>query len=152
MFTHMMPFYSYDVPHTCGPDPKVCCQFDFKRLPGHGVQCPWRIAPQVITEQNVASRFEFCDTFDEFLFKCIFFRAELLLDQYRKKSKLYKTNVVLVPLGDDFRYDHPTEWDTQYSNYQMLFDYMNSNLNLNVKVSEKYLILNWTWHIDVSNR
>ncbi|XP_060536226.1 alpha-mannosidase 2-like [Cylas formicarius] len=115
LFTHLMPFYSYDIPHTCGPDPKICCQFDFKRLPNHGLHCPWKVPPQSITERNVEAR------------------AELLLDQYRKKSKLFKTNVLLVPLGDDFRYDHPTEWDVQFENYQKLFDYMNANLNLNVQ-------------------
>ncbi|XP_056601181.1 alpha-mannosidase 2 [Triplophysa dalaica] len=112
---HMMPFYSYDVPHTCGPDPKICCQFDFKRLPGGRVSCPWRIPPQAITDNNVQER------------------AMTLLDQYRKKSKLYRTKVLLVPLGDDFRYTEAVEWDQQYGNYQKLFDYMNSHPELHVK-------------------
>nr|CAD7399005.1 unnamed protein product [Timema cristinae] len=115
LLTHMMPFYSYDVPHTCGPDPKVCCQFDFRRLPGYGMACPWRTPPQVITEHNVAHR------------------AEMLLDQYRKKAQLYRTNVVLAPLGDDFRYDQASEWDAQFNNYQRIFDYLNTNPTLNVE-------------------
>ncbi|KAK9508706.1 hypothetical protein O3M35_006198 [Rhynocoris fuscipes] len=116
LLTHMMPFYSYDVPHTCGPDPKICCQFDFKRLPGYGYGCPWKIAPRPINDQNVAKR------------------AELILDQYRKKAQLYSTNVVLVPLGDDFRYDHISEWVAQYTNYQKLFDYINNNEEMNAEV------------------
>ncbi|XP_062334959.1 alpha-mannosidase 2 isoform X1 [Osmerus eperlanus] len=112
---HMMPFYSYDVPHTCGPDPKICCQFDFKRLPGGRVSCPWRVPPQPITEGNIQER------------------VQMLLDQYRKKSKLFRTKVVLVPLGDDFRYTEALEWDQQFQNYQKLFDYMNSHPELHVK-------------------
>lgn len=116
LFTQMMPFYSYDVPHTCGPDPKVCCQFDFKRLPNYGLTCPWRVSPQIITNKNIAER------------------AATLLDQYRKKAQLFRTNALLVPLGDDFRYNHPTEWDNQYRNYQKLFDYMNSHEEMNVRI------------------
>ncbi|XP_059825489.1 alpha-mannosidase 2 [Hypanus sabinus] len=112
---HMMPFYSYDVPHTCGPDPKICCQFDFKRLPGGRISCPWRIPPVEIHNGNVQER------------------AKLLLDQYRKKSKLFRTKVLLAPLGDDFRYDQLSEWDQQFQNYQKLFDYMNSHPELHVK-------------------
>uniref|UniRef100_A0A672PDM8 Alpha-mannosidase n=1 Tax=Sinocyclocheilus grahami TaxID=75366 RepID=A0A672PDM8_SINGR len=115
MFCHMMPFYSYDVPHTCGPDPKICCQFDFKRLPGSRVNCPWKVPPRAITDANVAER------------------AGVLLDQYRKKSKLFRSKVLLVPLGDDFRFDKPLEWDQQYFNYQKLFDYMNSHPEMHVK-------------------
>ncbi|XP_030624910.1 alpha-mannosidase 2 isoform X2 [Chanos chanos] len=112
---HMMPFYSYDVPHTCGPDPKICCQFDFKRLPGGRISCPWRVPPQPITDSNIQQR------------------AVMLLDQYRKKSKLFRTKVVLAPLGDDFRYTEALEWDQQFHNYQRLFDYMNSHPELHVK-------------------
>uniref|UniRef100_A0A8C4ETS1 mannosyl-oligosaccharide 1,3-1,6-alpha-mannosidase n=1 Tax=Dicentrarchus labrax TaxID=13489 RepID=A0A8C4ETS1_DICLA len=115
IFCHMMPFYSYDVPHTCGPDPKICCQFDFKRLPGGRINCPWKVPPKTVVEANVAER------------------AHLLLDQYRKKSKLYRSKVLLVPLGDDFRYDKALEWDQQYTNYQKLFDYMNSHPEMHVQ-------------------
>ena len=58
-----------------------------------------------------------------------------MLDQYRKKSTLYKNDVALVILGDDFRYDKPIEWDQQYANYQKLFDYINNRRDWNAEVS-----------------
>uniref|UniRef100_A0A8R1DTP1 Alpha-mannosidase n=1 Tax=Caenorhabditis japonica TaxID=281687 RepID=A0A8R1DTP1_CAEJA len=112
--SHIMPFYSYDVPHTCGPEPAVCCQFDFRRMPEGGKSCDWGIPPQKIDDKNVAER------------------AKMIYDQYRKKSQLFKNNVILQPLGDDFRYDIEFEWNSQYENYQKLFEYMNSKPEWNV--------------------
>ncbi|VBB29288.1 unnamed protein product [Acanthocheilonema viteae] len=112
--THVMPFFSYDIPHTCGPDPKICCQFDFRRTAAGDIDCPWKLPAVDITENNVKKR------------------AALLYDQYRKKAQLFKTNVVLVPLGDDFRYDTEFEWNNQYANYMKLFMYMNAQNEWNV--------------------
>ena len=53
-------------------------------------------------------------------------RAELLLEQYGKTGSLFPHNVVLVPLGDDFTYNHPEEFDQQYANYNLLMNYINS--------------------------
>ncbi|KAL3914070.1 MAG: hypothetical protein SGILL_006248 [Bacillariaceae sp.] len=114
IFTHVMPFYSYDVPHTCGPDPSVCCQFDFARMKGavapYVGDCPWHKQPKKIHDLNVEER------------------SLLLLDQYRKKAALYRSKVVIAPLGDDFRYRTLEEADLQYENYQRMFDYINQNV------------------------
>ena len=61
-------------------------------------------------------------------------QAELLVDQYRQKAQLYAYNVLLVPLGDDFRYNTDIEWKAQYDNYKILFEYMNSKPEWNINV------------------
>jgi hypothetical protein len=112
IFTHMMPFYSYDGPHTCGPDPSVCCQFDFARI-GKGktwTGCPWGKMAVEITEQNVAER------------------SRTWLDQVYKKAMLYRGKHVLIPVGDDFRYQSMDEAHKQFTNYQKMFDWIEKNI------------------------
>jgi alpha-mannosidase II len=61
-------------------------------------------------------------------------QSELLLDQYRKKSQLFAHNVLLVPLGEDFRYSSIQEAKYQFENYERLIEYMNSNEEMNVEI------------------
>lgn len=115
IFTHMMPFYSYDGPHTCGPDPSICCQFDFARIGGGYGGCPWHKPSVEITDHNVAER------------------SRTWVDQVRKKAMLYRSGHVLVPVGDDFRYQSMDESRKQFLNYQKMFDWITSNMK-NVRV------------------
>ena len=116
IFTHMMPFYSYDGPHTCGPDPSVCCQFDFARINGGYSGCPWHKPAVPITTANVAER------------------SKSWLDQVYKKAMLYRGKKVLIPIGDDFRYQTMDEAHKQFENYQKMFDWIGVHLP-SVKVS-----------------
>ena len=116
IFTHMMPFYSYDGPHTCGPDPSICCQFDFARIGGGYSGCPWHKPSVPITDSNVAER------------------SRTWLDQVYKKAMLYRGKHVLIPVGDDFRYQTMDEAHKQFTNYQKMFDWIGANIPA-VKVS-----------------
>ncbi len=111
IFTLMMPYKLYNVKHTCGPNEDICLKFDFRKIPDEISEA----RPIAVEDRNVQKL------------------AEALAEQYHKKASLYRLNVVLVPLGDDFRYDRSVEWDQQYGNYTRLFNYFAAHPELNIR-------------------
>lgn len=86
---------------------QICLNFDFRKIPGEYTEYSLRAVP--IDETNVRQK------------------AELLLQQYGRTGSLFPHNVVLMPLGDDFRYSHEQEWDQQYAGYTKMADYINAH-------------------------
>jgi len=110
IMTLMMPYMLYNIKHSCGPNPNICVQFDFRKIDG-----------EVSDSRAVTVHSGNVDRL-----------AKLLLRQYQLKARLFHHNVVLIPLGDDFRYDREIEWDQQFKNYMRLFNHMNSKAEWNV--------------------
>ena len=121
IMVHMHPFFNYDVPHSCGPQPGVCCQFDFLRLETPGMTCPWGIKPEPITSRNVAER------------------SRTYLDQIKKKATVFggrsgRAHSVLVPIGGDLEYQHDSIANKMYENYEAMFAHINNEPSYNVQI------------------
>ncbi|CAH0558347.1 unnamed protein product [Brassicogethes aeneus] len=110
ILTHNQPFDIYSIKHSCGPHPYICLNFDFRKVQGEYTE--YSLKAQAITDKNIKEK------------------SELLLEQYARTGSLFPHNVVLMPLGDDFRYNVEEEWDQQYVNYEKLINYINSHKDL----------------------
>ncbi|XP_046396259.1 alpha-mannosidase 2 [Ischnura elegans] len=107
LLIHNQPFDIYSIKHSCGPHPQVCLAFDFRRVAGEYTEATARAVP--VDARNVAER------------------SRLLLEQYARAASLSPFNVALIPLGDDFRYDHAQEWDQQYESYSRIIEHIRTH-------------------------
>ena len=57
-YVHVHAVYLFIFWSRCCLYLQICCQFDFKRLPGSKTTCPWKIKPQPITDSNVHDRYK----------------------------------------------------------------------------------------------
>uniref|UniRef100_A0A0R3S2J8 Glyco_hydro_38N domain-containing protein n=1 Tax=Elaeophora elaphi TaxID=1147741 RepID=A0A0R3S2J8_9BILA len=124
MYTYVLPYNHYDILNNCGPDPAICCEYDFKRL--NHFKCPYTDTVP-ITNSNIHTRqVQNFQTLN--LFNLIFIRIALKLEkEFLKMSIQQGSNILLSVWGDDFRYNELEEWYQQYDNLILLFDYINVN-------------------------
>ena len=113
--THTLPFYLYDVHYSCGPDYATCCHLDFGYpyfINRPAPMCQEFGAGVVVRPPG--------EGFEAVL-------ADDLLREYRKMSKMYRRNVILHPVGGDFRYVNKLEIHAMLDSYTHLMRYINAH-------------------------
>ncbi|VDM76315.1 unnamed protein product [Strongylus vulgaris] len=106
MLTHLLPYTHYDILNSCGPNPSVCCEFDFKRITHWSCPGP---KPVAINPSNVETK------------------ARKLVSQLQEMAQMYESNVLLMVHGDDFRYNMLDEWHQQHDNFLPIFEEINKS-------------------------
>lgn len=109
---HVMPYLYYGMQYTCGPDKKVCAMYDY----GKPRSLEEKYTGKEINDGNIAAQ------------------AKHLYQQYKMKASLFKYHTILVPVGDDFRFDTAEEWDLHYNNYMKVMEYINNRTDWNMNV------------------
>jgi alpha-mannosidase II len=66
--------------------------------------------------------------------RLVLFRAARLFDQFKRVSSMYDSPVVLMVLGDDFRFNSESEWSQHFDNFIPLFKYMNEKYAANLEI------------------
>ena len=82
----LLAYIYYGLHYTCGPKKQICAMYDYgqSRLKSENTG-------KIVTEENIETQ------------------ARFLYEQYKLKASLFKYNTVLVPIGDDFRFDKDTK-------------------------------------------
>ncbi|KAF2071684.1 hypothetical protein CYY_007000 [Polysphondylium violaceum] len=106
LFTHILPDQDIDIKHTCGPNSEICQYFDFYNN------------DHKITHSNIQMM------------------GDNLLQQYKSKALLYRSNCLLILLGGENMYKDVSKTNDLLDKYQQLFNYIkSSNENINIRFS-----------------
>ncbi|KAF8371416.1 hypothetical protein PRIPAC_77845 [Pristionchus pacificus] len=108
-FVNSLPYLYYTTRNACGPDDSVCCKYH----PGPSANwCSGTYHRVGNIENHVAE----------------------LLHQYRIVQKLYNSEHVLIPVGDDFYLSKNDDWKEVVELYTAIMDHINKTPSLNAKM------------------
>jgi hypothetical protein len=60
--------------------------------------------------------------------------ANLLVGQYRQLQPYYRSNHLLIAIGDDFFFSEQGDFIENYRNYRLLMEHINANSSYKMKV------------------